>query len=63
MVNFLKSDSGIVVTPHEYVDGKLEHGTKISVKLPEVGMIKVDAEGLYFDGNFNFGNDWEIANE
>lgn len=57
------TDSGIVVTPHEYVDGKLEHGTKISVKLPEVGMIKVDAEGLYFDGNFNFGNDWEIANE
>lgn len=30
-------------------------GTKISVKLPENGMIKFDEFGLYFDGDFSFG--------
>lgn len=38
-------------------DGKIT-GTKISVKLPVNGMIKVDAEGLYIDGDFSFGGNF-----
>ena len=30
-------------------------GTGISVKIPEMGMIKSDADGLYFDGDYSFG--------
>jgi uncharacterized protein (TIGR02145 family) len=30
-------------------------GTGISVKIPEMGMIKSDVDGLYFDGDYSFG--------
>ena len=42
------------------VDGKTENGetthTTIKVNLPENGMIKLDENGLYLDGNYNVGD-------
>lgn len=56
-------ESGLVLVDG-YVDEKGQvHNTTLKVKVPETGMIKVDAEGLYFDGNYNFGGDWIINNE
>lgn len=55
--------SGIVVT-EGFVDaeGNVQN-TTVRVKLPEIGRIKVDEFGLYFDGNFNEGFDTVINNQ
>ena len=48
-------DNSVVI-----VDGKTENGetthTTIKVNLPENGMIKLDENGLYLDGNYNVGD-------
>ena len=37
------------------VDKPSTNGTGISVKIPEMGMVKSDVDGLYFDGDYSFG--------
>lgn len=48
-------DNSVVI-----VAGKTENGettpTTIKVNLPENGMVKLDENGLYFDGNYNVGD-------
>ena len=61
--NKVTAENTSVVVRAGYTDENGTYNTTIKVNLPETGMIKVDADGLYFDGNFNFGEDWKINNE
>ena len=63
--NELEVDNSLNIVHGDYSSEipELRTQTKLSVKLPSTGMIKVDEEGLYFDGNFNFGDDYMINNK
>ena len=62
--NELEVDDSLTIVhgDHSSEVPELRTQTKLSVKLPSTGMIKVDEEGLYIDGNFNFGDDYKINN-
>ena len=58
-----ESDSSLEIV-NGYTDDKgVTHKTHFKIKLPETGMLKLDAQGLYFDGNFNFNEDYIINNK
>ena len=59
--NELEVDSSLSIKHGDY-SLDVQSRTQLKVNLPSVGMIKVDEEGLYIDGNFNFGDDYKINN-
>ena len=59
--NELEVDSSLSIK-HGDFSLDVQSRTQLKVNLPSVGMIKVDEDGLYIDGNFNFGDDYKINN-
>jgi uncharacterized protein (TIGR02145 family) len=60
--NKVEGDSSVVVEGGYTDENGVSHKTVVKVRLPENGMIKVDEEGLYFDGNYNLDGDFKIDN-
>ena len=59
--NKVNADNDTIVVVEGSTDEEgVTTSTKISVKLPENGMIKFDTEGLYLDGDFSFGGNMII---
>ena len=59
--NELEVDNSLAIKHGDY-SSDVPSRTQLKVNFPANGMIRLDEEGLYIDGNFNFGDDYKINN-